>query len=153
MSIQENTMIDFDLADLADLPEFQLPPAGAYTLEGVIIETVEREKIGTVVVVKAKVISTDELKNEADTPVADGSILDWSFPLQLATEQATKFAQGGLKVFTKPLAQYYGVGKFSELVEKFPGTQFNAILTVRVKAGKDGAEDQKFSGVKAITIN
>lgn len=149
--MSENQMLDFNLDDLEDLPEFPVPPAGVYKLVGVSMTTEQREKIGTTVVVKVKLLETLELKNpQTDVALPNGTEVEYSFPLNLPdSEQGTKFSQGGLKAITKPLAAFYGVPNFVALAEKFPGTEFSAVMTVRVN--KDD-KDIKYSGIKTVTI-
>jgi hypothetical protein len=154
----QTDILDFDLDALEDLPEFLVAPAGAYLLEGVSLGQIQDEKRGTIIVAKFKVLATEELKSpETDKPIADGTALEYQFPLQLTNadgtpnERGTAFVQGALKAVTKPLGAFFGVSKFGELAAKFPGTQVGAVLTVREYKDRDG-ETRKQSNLKTIVV-
>jgi hypothetical protein len=149
-------LLDFDLDALEDLPEFLTLPAGSYMLEGISLGQDQVEKLGTVVKLKAKILQTVELKNpETDKPVDDGTEYEWGWPLTIPdNERATAFSQGQLKIVTKALGNFYGVKTFKELAEKFPGTQFAAVTTVREdkKNLDDDGKPRKYSGIKMVVI-
>jgi hypothetical protein len=157
-------ILDFDLDALEDLPEFLVAPAGAYLLECVSLGQIQDEKRGVITVAKFKVLATEELVNaETDKPVADGTALEYQYPMQITNsdgtvnERSTAYVQGALKAITRPLAAFFGIKTFSELVAKFPGTQVGAILTVReYKADKNDTspdpEMRKQSNLKSIVI-
>jgi hypothetical protein len=151
-------ILDFDLDALEDLPEFLVAPAGAYLLECVSLGQIQDEKRGVITVAKFKVLATEELVNaETDKPIADGTSLEYQYPMQITNsdgtvnERGTAFVQGALKAITRPLAAFFGIKTFSELVAKFPGTQVGAILTVREYKDRDG-ETRKQSNLKSVVI-
>ncbi len=146
-------MIDFDLDELESLPEFETLPAGTYLMEGVALSQPSSEKFGRQVRVAVKVLQTVELAHpETDKPVADGSVHSWDAPLSNPDDLFwIKASQDNVKKITGAIGSMYGTKSFLALVEKYPGTQFGAVITNR--SYKDSAgETRKTANIKAVIV-
>lgn len=148
-----NDLVDFDLDEIEELPEFQVLPAGVYLVGGVSLTQPMSEKNGRQVQVNIKVLATSELAHpETDTPVADGTPFSWSAPL--ANPEGLfwiKAAQDNIAKVTKGLGAMYGTKSFVELAQKFPGTQFAIVVANR--SYKDAAgEIRKSANIKTVIV-
>lgn len=145
-----DAMLDIELDDLADLPEFICPPAGAYKLLAKEFRVDTTEEGALIIFLKFGLI-TIELANEADTPLEAGTEIEYRYDL------SNEFSQGALK---KVLSQYKEVLQATSLrqvKEVFTGTEATAVLTTRVakqsaeqKANKE--EVKKYSSIKTFTL-
>ncbi len=146
------TLLDIELDDLADLPEFVTPPAGAYSYLGEEFSAETDDKSGTVYVhVKFKLMQTLELVNPDDTPVPDGTVIDQRFDL------GNEWAQGALKKITTAYKEGFDITKLSQMGDVFPGSEGGIVLGTR--AGKVTEEmklnDEKprvFTTIKTISL-
>ncbi len=138
-------LLDANLDDLADLPEFVTPPAGAYKAE---ILSLEEKKVGenSGVEAKFKLLETLELANATDTPVVPGTETSIFFNLQ------NEFGQGAFKEFMKPLANATGKSNLRELMGAAKGMQL--MLVTKVRSGKKGtdSEDKKYLGIHKVEV-
>ena len=138
-----SALLDSNLDDLADLPEFVTPPAGAYT--ATILSAVER-KIGThdAVEFKFRLEETQELANAGDTPVQNGTETSVSFMLD------NEFGVGALKEMMKPIKAHTGLASVRENMAAAKGLQVLLVTTVR--SGKGENADKKYLGVKHLAV-
>jgi hypothetical protein len=148
-----NDLVDFDLDELEELPEFQVLPAGVYLVEGVSLTQPVSEKFGRQAQVNIKVLATSELAHpETDTPITDGTEFNWNAPLSNPDSLFwIKAAQDNIAKVTKALGGMYGTKSFVELAAKFPGTQF--ALVVANRSYKDTAgEVRKSANIKSVIV-
>lgn len=140
-----SSLLDSNLDDLADLPEFLIPPSGAYTAR--VISAGEK-KVGThpAVEFKFSLLSTVELTNEADTPVADGTETSIIFMLD------NEYGVGGLKAFLLPIQQATGVKTVREAMVAC--VNMDILLVTTVRSGKKGSEneDKRYLGIHKVEV-
>lgn len=138
-----SNLLDANLDDLADLPEFVTPPAGAYNAT---ILSIEEKKIGEnpAVEFKFKLMETMELANTTDTPVANGTECGVAFMLN------NDFGVGNLKAALKPLGEHFGSQNIREIMAAAKGA--SVLLTTTVRKGKGDKADQKYLGIHRIAM-
>ena len=118
-----NDLLDANLDDLADLPEFGVFPAGVHK----VVISWEQKTVNNhpSIELKMKAIETEELSNPEDTPLtagAEGSVL---FMLD------NEFGQGKLKQIIKPLAGATGQGQLRGIIEASNGMEVSVVTKVR----------------------
>lgn len=123
MSEMLNDLLDANLDDLADLPEFSVFPAGVHK----VVISWEQKTVNNhpSIELKMKAIETEELSNPEDTPLtagAEGSVL---FMLD------NEFGQGKLKQIIKPLAGATGQGQLRGIIEASNGMEVSVVTKVR----------------------
>lgn len=123
MSDMLNDLLDANLDDLADLPEFGVFPAGVHK----VVISWEQKTVNNhpSIELKMKAIETEELSNPEDTPLtagAEGSVL---FMLD------NEFGQGKLKQIIKPLAGATGQGQLRGIIEASNGMEVSVVTKVR----------------------
>jgi len=138
-----SSLLDANLDDLADLPEFVVPPAGAYNAT---IISIEEKKIGEhpAVEMKFKLNETRELASATDAPVAPGTECSVSFMLD------NEFGVGGMKAALAPLKAAFGTGSARETMEAARGA--GIMLVTKVRNGKGDNADKKYLGVHKIEV-
>lgn len=142
-----SSILDSNLEDLADLPEFLTPPAGAY--RATILSYTPKEIGGhEAVEVKFKLLETLELTNPVDEsdpntkPVADGTETSIAFMLD------NEFGVGALKKFNAPLAASLGVNTVREVMEGAKGLEVLIVTKVRVSK----KDDRRYFDVAKIDV-
>lgn len=124
-----NSLLDANLDDLADLPEFGTYPPGAHKVS-IKWESKEVNK-HPCLELQMVAIETEELANpEADQPLvagAQGSVL-----YMLDNE----FGQGNLKRTIKPLAEATGLSSLREIIEATQGMEVTVVTKVRQNKDK-----------------
>jgi len=142
---QDNTasLLDANLDDLADLPEFIVPPAGAYNATVVAIE---EKKIGEhpAIEVKLRFDNTLELASASDAPIKEGTESSVSFMLD------NEFGVGAMKGFLKPLQIALGTNTSRETMAAAKGMQIMLVTTV--SSGKGKNSDKKYLNVKKVEV-
>ena len=125
---QSNANIDALLAisldDLPDLPEFKVYPAGAHRVSIAF----EKKQIGDhpAVELKLTMIETVELADATkDTPVEAGTESSLAFMLD------NEFGLGKFKEIMKPLAEHFGTGSITQILEESKGTECLVVTKVR----------------------
>ena len=138
-----SSLLDANLDDLADLPEFVVPPAGAYHAT---ILSIEEKKIGEhpAVEMKFSLQETLELSNATDAPVAPGTECSVSFMLD------NEFGVGGMKAALKPLQVALGTASARETMEAAKGCSI--MLVTKVRSGKGENADKKYLGIHKIEV-
>lgn len=118
-------LLDQNLADIEDLPSFEVPPAGTYQLlVSLSTKTVNEHPA---VAADLEIISTVQLANSADTPAVDGTKFGLLFMLD------NEFGLGNMKKFLAPFAEHFGTDNVRELVtEKVQNVQITATVKRRV---------------------
>lgn len=138
-------LLDENLDDLPDLPEFVVPPAGAYSAE---ILSCEEKKIGEhpAVEMKFKLLETLELANASDAPIAPGTECGVSFMLD------NEFGVGGLKAAMAPLKAALGTTSARETMAACKGATI--MLVTKVRMGKKGTdnEEKRYLGIHKIEV-
>ena len=137
------SLLDSNLDDLADLPEFVVPPAGAYNAT---ILSFEQKKIGKHDAVEAKfrLDATVELASATDAAVKDGTECGVAFMLD------NEFGVGGLKAVLKPLQVALGTSTARQTMESAKGMQ--VLLVTKVRSGKGETADKKYLGISKIEV-
>lgn len=138
-----SSLLDANLDDLADLPEFVVPPAGAYNAT---IVSIEEKKIGEhpAVEMKFKLMETMELANATDAPVAPGTETSVSFMLD------NEFGVGAMKAALKPLQMATGATTARETMEAAKG--MSILLVTKVRSGKGENADKKYLGIHKLEV-
>jgi len=124
-----NGLLDANLDDLADLPEFGTYPPGAHKVS--IKWESKTVNNHPCLELQMVAIETEELANpEADQPLvagAQGSVL-----YMLDNE----FGQGNLKRTIKPLASSTGLSSLREIIEASNGMEVTVVTKVRQNKDK-----------------
>lgn len=136
-----NELLDMDLDDLADLPEFVVPPAGTYRA---LLEKVESKKIGEhpALEFKYKMLETIELEDPNATPVPENCETNEAYMTD------NEFGVGRLKGVLKPLAAHYGTSKVSETCDAAAGTE--VLLVTKVRQNKE--KTQSYFSVHRLEV-
>ena len=141
-ALDVNTLFSMDIDQLADLPSFEVPPAGSYVLE----VTTDVKEIANKQAVEASftVIETVELADPANTEVIPGTKFSTAFFLD------NQFGVGNLKKFLKPFSEHFECTNIGELVrDHVKGVQISGL----VKTRKDKEDPDKIYGnVVNITV-
>ena len=140
-----SSLLDANLDDLVDLPEFVVPPAGAYN--ATILDFAEK-KIGDhpAVELKFRLNETMELANPTDAPIKNGLETSVSFLLD------NEFGVGGMKALLTPLKVALGTNTSRETLEG--GKGMSVMLVTKVRSGKKGtdSEDKKYLQVHKVEV-
>lgn len=132
MSDNFDSILDANLDDLADLPEFASFPAGVHRCTVSLTKKEINSK--PAIEVKLVAIETVELsKPEEDKPVNAGQVSSAAYFLD------NEFGQGAFKKLVAPLAASLGVYSLRELLEQAEGTEVEAVTAFR-KNKKTGEE-------------
>ncbi len=149
--MSENTILDLDgmlndtLDNVADVPDYNNPPAGEYrlTVKDAAIDKYKTKKEPDVEKQRLKItysiISTiSTAANEP--PVPDGSLFTETF---MATEQ-------GLGYFKKRIKDIMGATDVTgvtlgDMMTSVKGSEFNARITIKKSKGADGTEYENLS--------
>ena len=138
-------LLDSNLDDLPDLPEFVVPPAGAYNTT--ILDITEK-KIGEhpAVEVKFRFDATIELANPSDEAIKDGTECSVAYMLD------NEFGVGGLKALLKPLGAALGTATSRATMEGAKGMQ--VMVVTKVRNGKKGTdkEDQRYLSIAKLEV-
>lgn len=135
-----NDILDSQLDDLADLPEFSVYPAGSHkvTIKWESKTVNEHPSIE----LQLKAVETVELANPTDAPLAAGAEGSVLFMLD------NEFGQGALKALMKPLAVETGATSISAIMEATNGMEVTVITNVRQNKDKT----QSYTNVKKILM-
>ncbi len=138
-------LLDMNLDDLADLPEFIVPPAGAYLAT---ILSLESKKIGDhpAVEVKFRINSVEELADASEAPPAGGTECSTSYMTD------NEFGVGALKALLKPLKDHFGTTTARETMAA--ATNAEILLVTKVRKGKKGTdnEDKRYLAVHRVDV-
>ncbi len=135
-----NGLLDAQLDDLADLPEFGTYPNGAHK---VIIDWETKEVNNhPAVSLKFKLIETLEMSNPADTPLTAGAEGNVLYMLD------NEFGQGALKKDIKPLAAATGAGSLRDIMEQSKGME----VTIVTKSRQNKDKTATYNGIQKIIV-
>lgn len=146
MSDNFDALLDANLDDLADLPEFADFPAGVHRCT---VGISKKEINGKPYMeVKLTGVETVELsKPEEDKPISAGQTSSALYSLE------NEFGQGAFKKLVAPLAAHLGVSSIRELVEQVPGTEVEAVTSFRKGKAKPGeTEVPMYFEIKKLII-
>lgn len=134
---QANSIEDLfnaSIEDLADLPSYETPPAGAYILR----VSMDVKKINEKDAVEAafEVIETQELANPSDTPVLAGTKFSQAFLI------GNEYGLGNLKKFLAPFQEHYQSANIGALI----GEIKDVTIAGTVKTRKDKNDPDKVYG-------
>lgn len=141
-----DALLDANLDDLADLPEFANFPAGVHRAT---LNITKKEINGKPMMeIKLTGIETVELsKPEEDKPITVGQVSSALFDL------TNEFAQGNFKKLVSPLAAALGVTSIREIIEQATGTEVEAVTAFRKGKAKPGeTEVPVYFEIKKILI-
>lgn len=133
-------LLDANLDDLADLPEFKPYPNGAHK---VTIKW-EQKKVNDhpALELKLKAIETVELADASEQPLQAGAETSVLYMLD------NEFGQGKLKEFIKPLAEHLGVTKIGQVVEQSNGME--VVVVTKIRQNKD--KTQSYTDISKVTV-
>ena len=136
-----DSLLDMTLDDLADMPEFSVPPAGAYmaTILGIEKKEINEHPSWEV---KFRIDEVVELSDPTATPPAPKAETSTAFMMD------NEMGQGSFKEFMKPLAAHLGTTSISAVVEGAKGLQIVLVTTVRQNKDKTAS----YLGIKAVSI-
>lgn len=134
-------LLDAELDDLKDMPEFSVFPNGAHACTVKSFGKIEINKDDYIELVLTAV-STEELSDPSDNPLVAGAEASSVFNM------SNEFGQGSLKALLLPLRADLGVTKLGEVMEKLVGT------TVLVVTKKTFSKDKTktYMNVTNITV-
>lgn len=124
------SLLDQNLDDLADAPEFKPFPAGAHR---VILEALEQKKIGThpAVVIKLKAVETLELASTEDTPLEAGATTDISYMMD------NEYGQGDFKKVAAALKGIFPACRtVGDILREAKGAEVMVVTSVRQNKDK-----------------
>lgn len=119
-----DSLLDANLDDLADLPDFASFPAGVHRATIAIQQKTVNDKPGMEVSLTG--IETVELsKPEEDKPISAGQVSSALYFLD------NEFGQGAFKKLIAPLAANLGVSSIRDLIEQCKGMEVEAVTSYR----------------------
>ena len=135
-----DSLLDSEIDDLADLPEFAVFPAGVHR----VIINWESKVVNKnpCLELKMKALETVELAETTDTPLVAGT--ESSVLFQLNNE----FGQGKMKELMATLASHCGTTKIKETMEACAGMEVQVVTKVRQNKEKTA----KYTDVVKIII-
>lgn len=138
-----DALMDSTLDQVEDVPDFVTPPAGNYRLACEECKIDQQKKkddkgqsiIQTKIRLTHKIVSTVELKDPKDAPVADNSLFSETF---MANED-------GLKFFKKQAKAILNVDTLDgislrDILNSLKGEEYDAKITIRKTTGDKGQE-------------
>lgn len=139
--MSDSSILDMELDDLADLPEFKVFPPGAYT---VTISWEEKEiNKNPSLELGLKLIAVQELADVSDVPPNEGDECSALFNL------SNEYGVGNLKKILKPLKEHFGVGRTGDLIEASQGAE--CLVVTKLRADKND-KDKKYMDIVSLTV-
>jgi len=145
MSEMNFDLLDTDLSELADLPEFKTFPDGAHKC--VINWSFEVKEGKKSVVLDLTAVESVELNNPTDTPVEAGEKNKVFFSLE-AAKDGEKYGEGALKKAVTGLAGHLGTTNLKAILESTQG--FECLVVTKAKKSRNS--DAKFLQVEAMEV-
>lgn len=147
-----SAMLDENLDQVPDAPEFLLPPAGQYNLEVLTskVETYKPKATPDTEVSRIrnmyKIVSTIVVADTREQPVPDGTMFSETF---MGTEE-------GLGYFKKAAKNILHVSELKgvplrEILSTLTGAQFKATITIR-QTPKQGAPGEFYENVQIRVV-
>ena len=130
-----DSILDANLDDLSDLPEFANFPAGVHRCTVSMLQKTINSKQAIEVTLTG--IETVELsKPEEDKPITAGQTSSAAYFMD------NEFGQGAFKKLVAPLAASLGVSSIRDLIEQCAGTECEAVTAFRMGKAKPGETDR-----------
>ena len=135
-----DALLDSTLDNVADMPDYQNPPAGLYKLAVAKVEIDEYSKKAEPTVklkrikMEYKVAATVQLADAKDLPVADGTIFSENFS---ANEDGLAFFKKAAKKILN-VADLDGVS-LRDVFASLVGAEFDAKITIKETKSADGS--------------
>lgn len=148
-----DTLLDKEIDDLADLPEFKVPATGIYKLTVAVAPKVINEK--PAVEATFTIVELVELA-DSETPVEEigknGDKFSTAFFLKDKEGNDSEMGFGRLKQFVKPFQEHYNEGNLRTLItEHLKG---ETTITAKVVKQERKSEKGKFDArVSDVTID
>lgn len=137
-----DALLDANLDDLADLPEFADFPAGVHRCTLAVSQKSVNNK--PAMEIKLTGIETVELsKPEEDKPISAGQTSSALYFMD------NEFGQGQFKKLIAPVAASLGVGNLRELIESVAGTEVEAVTSFR----KNKKTDDVYFEIKKLIVS
>jgi hypothetical protein len=136
-----DSLLDSSIDDLADLPEFQVFPAGVHR----VVVNFEKKEVNKhpCVEMKLKALETVELADPTkDEPLAAGTESSVLYMLD------NEFGQGAFKKLIKVFAVHCGTTSISETIEAAAGMEVEVVCNVRYNKDKT----QAYTNVTKVLI-
>lgn len=130
------------LDDLADLPSFETPPAGAYILN--VTMAVKEINKKQAVEASFEVVETIELADDSATEVAVGTKFSSAFMI------GNEYGLGNLKKFLVPFQAHFNAPNIGALIEELKDVQISG--TIKTRADKEDPS-KIYGSVVNITVS
>lgn len=122
-----NSLLDANLDDLADLPEFQVFPAGAHK----VVISFESKEVNKhpCIEAKFKLLETLETSDPTAAPMAVGTEGSCLYMMD------NEFGMGNFKKTIKPFAAHLGVSSIRDAIEGANGME--VVIVTKVRQNKE----------------
>lgn len=136
-------LLDMQLDDLADMPEFKPFPAGIHR----VLLNFNKEPVNDIPTITVKMTAQETLEctNSEDTPVKQGDTCNVMLMLKNKNGSVNEFSQGTLKLICAPLAAHFGTTSMRDTLEAAEGVEV-AVVT-KIRANKSDPQDIKYNTV------
>lgn len=121
-------LLEANLEEIEDLPDYVTPPAGYYKLM-VNVDKKKKMKEKTAVQLKFTIVETIQLNNEAETRVKEGSIFTQAFFPDTSQEKANRWRW--LKKAVKPYLEASGAPNLSACLDAMDGQVITGVVSLR----------------------
>lgn len=139
-------LLDMELDDLADIPEFKPFPAGAHICTISWAFKTVSDQVCPEITLKA--VRTEELTNpgasetEGDQPLVAGSTTSLIFMLKNKDGTKNELGEGKMKELLKPLAAHLGTSKSRETMDA--AKDLECLVVTKVRADKKDKDNVKY---------
>lgn len=130
-----NSILDFRLDDLADMPSIELFPNGAHSVSLEFIVDNEKNSVR----MDMTYIEPVELASPTDVPPTKGDKNVIFFNLVKKDRTPNEYAQGALKLVLNKLQPTFGGANMREVCANSKGAQ--VVVVTKIRAGKDNYAD------------
>jgi len=148
MSQNMKDLLDGNIADLSDKPEFKPFPVGTHRCK-FSWEEKKIDKVGSGIQLNLTAIKTEELPSDSkESPVEPGAKTSVMMFLSHDTEFVWQFGQGQFKELMATLAEKFGAASPRELMKKSDGME--GLFLTGVRENKD--KTQRFTSVEGFAL-
>lgn len=139
-TIELSSLLDIELNQLADMPEFKVLPPGAHR----VVLKFESKKINDnpAVEVKLTLLETLELANATDTPCDVGTECAVMYTLN------NEFGQGKFKELMKPLCAHHGITNLAKAVEA--SQSMEVVVVTKTRQNKE--KTQTYLDIVSVNV-
>jgi hypothetical protein len=126
-----DSILDMQLDDIADLPEFKVFPAGAHR----VTIKFDKKEINKhpAMELKLKLIETVEIVDPSEIAPAAGTESSVAFMLD------NEFGVGKFKEVLKPLAAHLGLSQVSEIIEQ--SADMECLVVTKIRTNKEKTQN------------